>query len=97
MARKITDACDDCGACEWECDVNHAITEVLKPVHEPTVYLIDPDKCTECVGNYKVARCAAVCPVGAIIKDPEHRETKKQLLAKWYSLHPGQQPVAGTY
>ncbi|MBI2866107.1 MAG: 4Fe-4S binding protein [Chloroflexi bacterium] len=25
MTMRITDKCINCGACEWECDVNHAI------------------------------------------------------------------------
>ncbi|MDQ7794422.1 MAG: YfhL family 4Fe-4S dicluster ferredoxin [bacterium] len=75
MAYKITEDCANCGVCEPECP-NQAISE------GPETYVIDPDKCTECVGFYDEAQCAAVCPVDACVPDPEHRETKEELLAK---------------
>jgi len=37
-----------------------------------TIYIIDPEKCSECVGSYSSSRCAAVCPVNAPGPDPEH-------------------------
>ena len=46
MAYIITDECISCGACEPEC-LNIAITE------GETIYIIDPDKCTECVGSFE--------------------------------------------
>jgi ferredoxin len=91
MAYKITEECISCGACEPECDINNAISE------GNPYYVIDPDKCTECVGNYESPRCVEVCPVDCIVQDPERPETKEQLLEKWRSLHPGEEPVAGTY
>lgn len=91
MAYKITEECIACGACEPECDVNKAVSE-----GDP-IYIIDPAKCTECVGNYESPRCVAVCPVDSCVKDPAHQEDKKQLVAKWRKLHHGQEPVAGTY
>ncbi|MBI2304453.1 MAG: YfhL family 4Fe-4S dicluster ferredoxin [Chloroflexi bacterium] len=91
MAYMINDECINCGACEPECDVNHAISE------GDATYVIDPDKCTECIGNYESPRCAAVCPVDACVPDPKRKESKEQLLQKWYRLHPGAQPVAGTF
>jgi len=54
MAYKITDECISCGACEPECK-NEAITEGEE------IYVIDPSKCTECVGcsrNKSVLRFA---------------------------------------
>ena len=90
MAYKITDECITCGACETECK-NEAISE------GETINVIDPAKCTECVGWFESARCADVCPVDdACIPDPGHQETKEQLLAKWRNLHPGQEPAPGT-
>lgn len=75
MAFKITDECISCGACEPVCP-NEAISE-----GDP-IYVIDPDKCTECMGYYDEQQCAAVCPVDSCVPDPEHRETREQLLAK---------------
>ncbi len=85
MAYKINDECISCGACEPECP-NKAISE------GETVYVIDPAKCTECVGSYASSRCAEVCPVDAPHPDPAHQENKDQLLAKWKKLHPGETP-----
>ena len=86
MAYKITDDCISCGACEAECK-NNAISE------GETSYVIDPDKCTECVGNHESPKCAEVCPVDACITDPEREESKEQLLEKWHSLYPGETPA----
>lgn len=87
MARKITEDCISCGACEPECG-NGAISEGRE------IYVIDPDKCTECVGNFESPRCVEVCGVDASQPDPDHVESQEQLLAKWHRLHPGQTPVA---
>lgn len=75
MAYKITEECISCGACEPECP-NEAITE------EEDIYVIDPEKCTECVGYFDESQCAAVCPVDCCIPDPDHKETKEELLEK---------------
>ncbi|MBI4294964.1 MAG: YfhL family 4Fe-4S dicluster ferredoxin [Chloroflexi bacterium] len=90
MAYKITDDCISCGACEPECP-NQAISE------GETIYIIDPNKCTECVGSHESSRCAAVCPVDACVPDTVHKEDKATLLARWRTLHPGEEPVSGTY
>jgi ferredoxin len=85
VAYKITDDCISCGACESECP-NQAIKE------GDTVYVIDPARCTECVGSHASSKCAEVCPVDAPKPDPDRKETKDQLLAKWKILHPGETP-----
>ena len=91
MAYKITDECISCGACEPECP-NEAISE------GETIFVVDPDKCTECVGRHESPQCAEVCPIdNCCIPDPEHSETKEQLLEKWRGLHPGEEPAPGTY
>ena len=86
MAYKITDDCISCRACEAECK-NQAISE------RDTSYMIDPDKCTECVGNHESPKCAEVCPVDACEPDPEHEESKEQLLERWRNLHPSETPA----
>jgi ferredoxin len=86
MAYKITDECISCGACEAECQ-NQAISE------GETIYVIDPDKCTECVGISESSKCAEICPVDACTPDPNHKESRKQLLEKWKGLHPGETPT----
>ncbi len=65
MSYKITDECISCGACEPECPVQ-AISE------GETQYVIDPDKCVECVGYHESSKCAEICPVDAVQPDPDH-------------------------
>jgi len=63
MAMFIDDSlCTACGCCMDECDKNHAISE-----GDPA-YVIDPAKCTECVGDAPAPKCQPVCPVEAIQK-----------------------------
>jgi ferredoxin len=45
-------------------------------------FSIVPDKCTECVGFHDEPQCAAVCPVDCCVPDPNHVESKEELLAK---------------
>ena len=86
MAYKITEECISCGACEPECR-NQAIKEGEK------IYIIDPNKCTECVGWFDKSKCAEACPVDACVADPAHKESRQQLLAKWEKLNPGKKPA----
>jgi len=86
MAYKITDECISCGACEPECP-NQAITE------GETIYVIDPDKCTECIGAFDSSKCVEVCPVDSCVLDEDHTESREQLLEKWKKLHPGETPA----
>ena len=82
MALMVTDECTSCGACIEDCP-NQAISE------GDTVYIIDPEKCTECVGFNEEPQCVAVCPVECVVPDPAHAESKDELLAKKARLHPG--------
>jgi len=65
MAFKITEECISCGACESECPVQ-AISE------GEDIYVIDPNKCVECVGHFDTQQCYEVCPVQAPVADPAH-------------------------
>lgn len=80
MALMITDDCISCGACVSECP-NNAISE------GDLIYEINPDRCTECVGFFDEPQCVEVCPVEAIIPDPDRRESHEELLAKKKQLH----------
>lgn len=81
MAMVILEECISCSACEPECP-NEAITQ------GDSIYVIDVDKCTECVGAHDAPKCVEVCPVeGCIIVDPNHTETREELEAKYASLH----------
>jgi hypothetical protein len=49
-------------------------------------YVIAPDKCTECVGHFDAPQCVQVCPVECIPINPEHVESKDQLMTKYRRL-----------
>ena len=76
MALLINDDCPACAACKPVCP-NEAIA-----VGDP-VYVIDPLRCTECVGHFDTPQCREVCPVDCIPDDPDHVESKDQLMAKF--------------
>ena len=79
MALKITDQCINCDVCEPECP-NGAISM------GPDIYVIDPRKCTECVGHFEKPQCQEVCPVDCIPLDPERAETREELMLKYERL-----------
>ena len=81
MSYKITEDCNNCGACEPECP-NNAISQGAD------YFVIKVDACTECVGFHGQPQCAAVCPVDACITDPTAPETEALLIAKAQKLHP---------
>ena len=75
MALKITYDCIACAACVDDCP-NQAISE------GPGIYVIDPQRCIECVGFYDSSQCVAICPVDACVPDPDHQESREELIAK---------------
>ena len=79
MALMITDECINCDVCEPECP-NDAISQGAE------IYVIDPAKCTECVGHFDTPQCREVCPVDCIPANPEFVETKDQLFLKYRAL-----------
>ena len=79
MALKITDQCINCDVCEPECP-NGAISQGVE------IYVIDPKKCTECVGHFDAPQCQQVCPVDCIPFDPDFTESKEQLFQKYLQL-----------
>jgi ferredoxin len=81
MATLIVDDCINCGACEPVCP-NKAISA------GEALYVIDPERCTECVGFHDAEQCAAVCPVDACLPDPDRQETERVLISRARRLHP---------
>lgn len=79
MALKITDECINCDVCEPVCP-NDAIYQ------GDIIYVIDPNKCTECVGHFDTPQCVEVCPVDCIPLDPEHEESQDALWEKYAKL-----------
>lgn len=67
----IASQCTGCSACETQCP-NFAISE------RAGVFLIDPEKCTECAARFDEPQCVAVCPVdNTCVLDtalPRHQE-----------------------
>ena len=80
MALLINSDCTACDACVEPCP-NEAIT-----AGDP-LYVIDPAKCTECVGAHDEPQCKLVCPADCIVVNPDHTETPEQLLEKYNALH----------
>ena len=66
MALEIIESCVNCWACPPLCP-NQAIHEGAPPLFPH--FLIDADKCTECVGDFADAQCVAICPIEGAILD----------------------------
>ena len=81
MATHITSECINCGACEPECP-NSAISQ------GDETYVIDPERCTECVGFFDHEECQAVCPVECCLPDPARVEAEQALIQRALALHP---------
>ena len=75
MALLINSLCINCDVCEPACP-NQAIRA------GQDIYVIDPDRCTECAGHFDEPQCVVVCPVECIDPDPARPEDNDQLLAK---------------
>lgn len=79
MALRITEACINCDVCAPACP-----NEAIYPGER--IYVIDPERCTECVGHFDEPQCQTVCPVECCLPDPEHRESEAELWAKYRRL-----------
>lgn len=79
MALLITADCINCAACEPDCP-NSAISA------GDDIFVVNADKCTECVGHFEESQCIAVCPVDCIIADENCVETREQLQEKFERL-----------
>ena len=80
MALTIIDTCTNCDACRPACP-NEAISAGAG------IYVIDPLRCTECVGAEDEPQCKLVCPADCILPHPDFRETREELMAKYEQLH----------
>ena len=79
MSLIISDECINCDVCEPECP-NEAISQ------GDEIYVIDPGKCTECIGHYDTPQCVEVSPVDCISKDAANPESNDQLWVKYEKL-----------
>jgi ferredoxin len=87
MALMITDECINCDVCEPECP-NQAIAMGAE------YYVIDAQRCTECVGHFDEPQCVQVCPVACIPLNPQFIETREQLMVKFDRLQRAPAPGA---
>jgi ferredoxin len=87
------------GGREWNWAGGTALTKVTmadgaildakedqQPVSNEFYYIVS-GKCTECTGFHEEPQCAAVCPVDCCVPDPDHVESKEELLARKIYLH----------
>ena len=79
MALLINDECIACDACREECP-----TEAIE--EGDPIYVVDPDRCTECVGIYDEPACIGVCPVDCFILDKDNVETIAELQFKYAQI-----------
>ena len=75
MAFMINDECISCGACEAECPTN-AISEGEEQ------FVIDVEKCVQCMDFFDEEQCATVCPTDACVENPDRKETEEELRTK---------------
>ncbi len=80
MANMITEQCFNCGVCERMCP-----GEAISRGEE--TFVIDPGRCTECVGFYHTQQCARVCPIDCCVIDPNNVETEAALFERARKLH----------
>ncbi|MEA2111960.1 MAG: YfhL family 4Fe-4S dicluster ferredoxin [Campylobacterota bacterium] len=79
MSLLINDECIACDACREECP-----TEAIE--EGDPIYVIDPDRCTECLSIYDEPACIAVCPVDCIMADSNNVESIAELKFKHEQL-----------
>ncbi|MCJ7765708.1 MAG: YfhL family 4Fe-4S dicluster ferredoxin [Thiovulaceae bacterium] len=79
MALLINEECIACDACREECP-----TEAIE--EGDPIYIVDPDRCTECAGVYDEPICIAVCPVDCFQLDKDNVETIPELQFKYAQI-----------
>jgi ferredoxin len=89
MALLITQECINCDVCEPECP-NGAISQ------GDEIYVIDPSRCSECVGHFDEPQCRKVCPVDCIPLNLDSVETKEELFRKYLRLTAEKKLAAGS-
>ncbi len=96
MSLMITEECINCGACEPECPntaiyaggEDYELNGQKHPALSQDYYYIVTEKCTECVGFHDSEQCVSVCPADCIPKNPDHAESRDELMVKVKALHP---------
>lgn len=81
MANIITELCFNCGVCESVCP-GDGISRGAE------TFVIDPERCTECVGFYHRQQCTRVCPIECSVIDPNNPESEETLFERAKKLQP---------
>lgn len=79
MSLMITSECINCDVCEPECP-NQAISM------GSDFYIIDSERCTECVGHFDKPQCREVCPVDCIPLNSAIADTPETLWLRFERL-----------
>ncbi|MBW2280378.1 MAG: YfhL family 4Fe-4S dicluster ferredoxin [Deltaproteobacteria bacterium] len=82
MSNMITEQCFNCGVCERMCPAGGIS-------RGEETFVIDPARCTECVGFHHVQQCARVCPIDCCVIDPNNAETEAVLFERAQGVHSG--------
>ncbi|WGH28163.1 MAG: 4Fe-4S dicluster domain-containing protein [Candidatus Shikimatogenerans bostrichidophilus] len=56
------------------------------PISKNNYYIVK-EKCTECIGFYKIPKCSLVCPIDCCVKDKKNKENYIDLKKKKKLLH----------
>ncbi len=75
MSLIISEECIACDACVSECPVE-AISA------DDPIYVIDSDRCVECISYYDDPICVEVCPSDCISLDKDNPESRQDLELK---------------
>ena len=67
MAVIITDICISCDACLDECPTESIVDNDDNPTGED-IYYVNPETCTECIGDNDAPACADACPTEGCIQ-----------------------------
>ncbi|MCP4007687.1 MAG: YfhL family 4Fe-4S dicluster ferredoxin [bacterium] len=81
MSNMITEDCFNCGVCERACP-SGGITRGSEN------FVINPDRCTECVGFFHTQQCARACPIDCCVVDPNNPGTEMELFERAKKLTP---------
>ena len=81
MATMINERCINCGACEPVCPAD-GISK-----GDGGGFIVDPARCTECVGFRAKQQCMAVCPIAqCCVPNPDRIETEEVLFERALKL-----------
>ena len=82
MAVRITDVCISCDACLDECPTQSIVDADENPTGED-IYYVNPETCTECIGDNASPACQEACPTeDCIVWDLPFNDENKEHFTK---------------